>query len=135
MKRSALVVGLTLDNRGHAVYEATTQRVPVRLRLRDGCVHSYYLISNRLVRADLLEQALRTGDLGILDAPMPRAKRLVNNRNKEMLAMLEQGSTYEAIGKHFGVTRQRAQHIAKRLRQHRTGLISARGALAVGTGR
>ena len=115
MKRSDLAVGLTLDEKGRAIYENTMRRVPTRLRLRGGYVCPYYLIQGHFIRVELLDRALASGDLSILDAPLPRAARPPTARALEMLEMAKQGSTYQAIGGRFGVSRQRAHAILKRL--------------------
>lgn len=115
MKRSELAVGLALNEKGQVVYGGTDRRVPFCVRLRNGCGCSYYAIKGYYLRSELLEKALQTGDLSILDAPLPRAKPHPNKRDLEILSMRKQGATYRAIATHYGLTPQRVHNIIKRL--------------------
>lgn len=120
MKRSDLAVGLTLDEEGRAIYENTMHKVPTRIRFREGLAYPYYLIKGHFIRCELLDRALASGDLSVLDAPLPRAPRSraarpPTARALEMLELSKQGNTYQEIGDRFSVSRQRAHAILKRL--------------------
>lgn len=115
MKRSELAAGLALDEEGRVVYAGTDCRLPLRLRLRGGEVAPYYFIKGCFVRTERMQEALRTGDHDLLDAPLPRERRAVRVRDVEIAKMRKQGATYQAIADHFSITPQRVYSIIKRL--------------------
>lgn len=127
MKRSELAAELTLDPRGVVVFKDTMRPVPVWHRMKDGCADPYYFVRGRRLRFGLLERALKSGDLSILDAPLTRVRGpsdKVSARDQEILEAAQRGESYQTIGARYGISRQRAHSIAKRLKARRGDLLA-----------